>query len=537
MAHTRFRFWPLFALIVSGVIFSAMLFYVLDAPLPNSWDEALYFNMAHNDHYAFQEGGLRGLISALRWADPYRPPAHRILALPYHLIFGIHPIALKAHALSFWCFALWLIYLAGKSLVGADAGALTVIYLAVCPAVIYTGKLFYSEYAMYFAIATMLFIVSKIIQNNRDQFVHWVVLAACVALGGLAKLSFFFILGPFALILLSLGLRDATIKPRPVFLITSIGFGGLLTLPWWIPHFSDVLHFIFNVTATFERHSLGPGISFGKFLAWMKLIWWTVLGPAMALLALLFLITFALRYHRFDKQKKVIIWTLLLSAVPTLVLAFVGTNNNPRYLGPALFLLALAFGVMAQVTGWLTSRKGRLIPAGLIAWQLAVLVWPTPGDSRYQKGDDSKTILIGNYTGMFRRPDQWDWEGFWELVPKQIQYPIIGELGQGQGMNPPQISYPWAKRHLKSEVRLLWRYELGPIDWESVIEEAVKCHVIVTAPGFVGKKGSKFDLDNQHNAEFVRRLERDNRFKGPIRLSIGRFDPVELFIFFRQSTA
>lgn len=533
--QTRFSFWPTFALVVSGIIFSAIWFYILDAPLPKSWDEAIYFNRAHLDWHVFQKSGLRGLIAALRYEDTYHPPAYRMLALPYNLIFGVHPISLKAHALFFWCLTLWLIYLTGKSLAGAGAGAFAVIYLAICPIIIYTAEQFYTEYALYFAIAGLFLATVKVMQSERERFVHWVAFAGCVALGGLAKFSFFFILAPFALILLFLGLRGVNAKPTPLFLITSIGFGGLLLLPWWISNLPVVLDYLFNTAATFERHSLGQGVSLGKFLAWMRLIRWTVLGPTMALVALLLLAAFALRRNRFDKQKKVVIGVFLLSIAPTLIITFSGTNNNPRFVGPALFGLAIALGVIAETTRWLVSWKGRLILAGLIVWQLAVLVWPTPGDPRYQKGDESKTLLVANYTNMFRRPDQWDWEGFWALVPKQMERPIIGELGQGSAMNPPQINSPWAKRNMQAEVRLLWRYELGPIDWERVMQEAAKCHVIVTAPDYVGKKASKFDLDNQHNTEFMRRLAQDERFEGPIRLSIGRFDPVELVIFFTKT--
>ena len=102
-------------------------------------------------------------------------------------------------------------------------------------------------------------------------------------------------------------------------------------------------------------------------------------------------------------------------------------------------------------------------------------------------------------------------------------------------MNPPQINLPLAKRNLKADVRLLWRYEMGPMDWEKLMQAAAECDVVVTAPGFVGRIATKNHLDNEHNAEFVRRLEQDGRFEGPVRMKIGKYDPVELVIFFRRS--
>ena len=533
---TRFSFWPLFALIVAAIIFFSMLFFILDAPLPSSWDEGLYFNRAHYDQQAFQKNGFGGLVSVLFREDPHQPPAYRILALPWNLIFGVHPISLEAYALFFWCLTLWLIYLTGKLLAGVDAGAFAVVYLAICPIVIRTGKQFCTEDIFYFSIAALLWATVTIMTSDRERFMNWIALAASVFLGGMAKLSFFFILGPFVIILFFLGLRDKTAKPSPLFLMTSVGFGGLLLLPWWVLNVDDVLRFTLNITVTFDRHSLGEGISIEKFLSWIKLIRWTILGPAAALITLLFLGVFALHQTLFKKQQKVILWTLLLSIVPTLVLAFSGTNNNPRYVGPSLFLLAIVLGVIAQVTGWLMSWKKSFILVSLTMFQLTVMVWPTPGYIRYQKGDDSKTLIGANYTNIFRRPDQWNWGSFRNLVSARgIERPIVGELGMGSAFNPPQINYPWVAQSLRADVRLLWRYEWeDPIDWERVMKAAGECDVVVTAPGFIGKISNKNHLDNQYNTELVRRLEQDGRFEGPISLNISKFEPVELAIFFRK---
>jgi hypothetical protein len=46
---------------------------------------------------------------------------------------------------------------------------------------------------------------------------------------------------------------------------------------------------------------------------------------------------------------------------------------------------------------------------------------------------------------------------------------------------------------------------------------------------------NKEDLDNQYNAEFASRLSQDPRFRGPIRLEMGRFEPVEVDVFLKKS--
>ncbi len=531
-----FHYWPAFAFGVSLVIFSAILFFVLDNPFPKGWDEAIYFNRAFYDWHVFHNSGFHKLLGALLYEDTYHPPAYRILALPWNLIFGVHPFALRAHSLVFWCLSLWLIYLTGKSLARPEAGAFAVIYLAMSPMVINATQHFYTEYPFFFAMAGMFWIVTQMIISRRERPVYWIGFTACVALGGLAKFSFFFILAPFSLILLFFGWQDKNFKPSPLFLITSLGFGSLLFSPWWIANWKVVFVYLFFTAATFERHSLGHGISLGKFLTWTKLVRWTVLGPALFWITLILLITFVFRRKSFDKQKKSVIGLLLLSALPTLMITFCGTNNNPRFVTPALFPLALALGMIGSVTGWFTSWKKSLFLAGFIIWQLAVQVWPIPGDPHYQKGDESKTLLLANYTNMFRRYEQWDWEPVWKIISERgFKSPVIGELGLGSSLNPTIINYPWAMRNLTADVRLLWRYEMGPINWETLMREAAQCDVIVTAPNFIGTKESKAPFDNQYNAEFVRRLEQDPRFEGPIRLTVGKFEKTELVIFFLRT--
>jgi len=58
--------------------------------------------------------------------------------------------------------------------------------------------------------------------------------------------------------------------------------------------------------------------------------------------------------------------------------------------------------------------------------------------------------------------------------------------------------------------------------------------MVLTAPHYVGQASDKQDLDNQHNAEFADRLSQDARFRGPIRLEMGRFEPVEVLVFLRK---
>jgi hypothetical protein len=67
------------------------------------------------------------------------------------------------------------------------------------------------------------------------------------------------------------------------------------------------------------------------------------------------------------------------------------------------------------------------------------------------------------------------------------------------------------------------------------MESAEHSDIVLTAPHYVGELEIKEDLDNKYNAEFADRLSRDPRFRGPIRVKMGRFEPVEMDVFLKKT--
>jgi len=59
--------------------------------------------------------------------------------------------------------------------------------------------------------------------------------------------------------------------------------------------------------------------------------------------------------------------------------------------------------------------------------------------------------------------------------------------------------------------------------------------IALTAPGFEGQATDRQDFDNRDNREFAERVSRDPRFRGPIRLKMGRFEPVEVTVFVKAA--
>ncbi len=75
------------------------------------------------------------------------------------------------------------------------------------------------------------------------------------------------------------------------------------------------------------------------------------------------------------------------------------------------------------------------------------------------------------------------------------------------------------------------------MDWQEVMNSAMRSDIVVTAPGFVGQATDRQELDNQYNGAFAERLARDPHFRGPIRIQMGRFEPVGVLAFVNSSLA
>jgi hypothetical protein len=105
------------------------------------------------------------------------------------------------------------------------------------------------------------------------------------------------------------------------------------------------------------------------------------------------------------------------------------------------------------------------------------------------------------------------------------------------------MQYPWVTAATATrsatfalpDVTWLWRYEDGPLDWSKVMGDARQSDIVLTAPHYVGEVKNKEDLDNHYNADFADRLSHDEGFGGPVRIKMGRFEPVEMDLFLKKS--
>lgn len=532
------QFWTIFAGLVVSLVAISAVFWVMSHPYGTNWDEARYINRAYRDVALFRQGGWGQLIQAIWNEDRTRPPAFRLVILPLTLTIGVNSTLLRLVSLGFIGGSLGFVYLAAKRLAGSAVGAFAVIFLATCPIVVAPSMRFYVDFPLYLAIAAILyFLLADWDKPGSSR--NWIGLGLALALGVMAKPPILFIAAPMLLLTLILSWRKWIVAPTLPALFKAGSLAAVCSLPWWVFNFRPALAKAFR-SGKYVRHSLGDKGSLETVFTWLHVFYQSMLGPALTLLTLAIVISLLVQWSRkqvsFSRSQLTAIAVCLAGALPMLAIAAVATNQNPRLIAPALVPLALALSLIAGLTRWTTSRWLAATATAVFCFQLAVMLTPTASDGRYQTGDPvSQTLLWGNPTTTMKRLDQWDWSPLRQLcLDRNLPNPEIGYLGNSITFNIPQIAYPWVKANQEIRVRWLWQYVLGELGWNQVMAAANASDVVLTAPTLVGNAADRQDLDNQHNAEFARRLQQQG-FAAPIALKMGRFEPVEVLVFFHKS--
>lgn len=533
------RFWSAFALVTLSTITVAAIFWILDHPYGTNWDEARYINRAYRDVAFVHEGGIGQFIKGVITEDRSRPPAYRLIALPFTLLLGVNSTIVRLISLTSLWVSLAFIYLAARRIAGATAGAFAVAFLAVCPIIIGGNMRFYVDYPFYLAIAALLYFLLRDWNKEEASTFSWIGFGLALAIGWLAKPPILFVSAPMILLTLFFSWRKIIVNPKFDWLVKAAGLALVINLPWWIFNFKPAFAKAFR-SGKFVRHSLGEKGSVEAISHWLYAFCQSVVGPGLILLTLAIIATFAFKLFRkqmqIDTTTATAIAICLAGGLPMLLLSANGTNQNLRLVAPTLLPLAVAIGAIATLTRWTTSKWLATIATAVLTYQLIVIVSPTPGEPRYQKGDTvSQQLLWGNATIAMRRVEQWDWSKLREVLKEnQIEKPLIGYLGNSGSFNPPTIALPWVKANEEVKVRWLWQYTFGEINWDKVIASAKTSDVVLTTPTLVGSKSDRQDLDNQHNAEFVQRMQKLSEFSAPIKLTVGKYEPMEIFVFLNK---
>jgi len=134
------------------------------------------------------------------------------------------------------------------------------------------------------------------------------------------------------------------------------------------------------------------------------------------------------------------------------------------------------------------------------------------------------------------RWEQWDWNKLRVLLRAQgLVQPTITFLGGGSTLSPPQIEYPWVSHQERPpEVTWLWRMEDGTPDVPALVATASTNDVVLTMPDLTTANRDGDQQDNLYNTDFARRMSNSPAFEKPLHLSLGRFHPVDVWIFIRK---
>jgi hypothetical protein len=534
------RFWLVFVGFAALVLLAASTSWILAHPYAVQWDEASYFNQALTSIWRVHTGTLRQIVGVLLGSgDSTRPPAYRVLVLPFLWLFGLHIAAARFSSLALSCLSAAFLFSATRRVASPAAGAFALFVFLLSPEVVASSIFFSTEAPLFLATSAMLYFLF-VFWSGGNRPADWIGLGLAVALGLLSKTSFVLIAGPVFIFALIVSFRS---KPRvtgPAFLFKAGALAALVAVPWWVRNIGPALHYA-SYARDWTRSSLGTPslLTWGR---WFNTVLQGLLGHGVSILIGLVVI-FALRkaiFRRqtlFDPLQKTALLACACAGLPLIVVQLSGTNHLLRHISPVVIPLAITVGVLAETTGWLYSKLALAVSGVLLVAQLVMIVGPVLSPNRSALEPKFVNSNGGVPWRAMIRFDQWDWTPLREISHNcGLETPKIALLGNGRGLNEAQISYFWVVEGATSpEVTWLWRYEQGPLDWQQVNSAIDSSDIVLTAPNYVGEVTDKQDVDNQHNAEFAERLAHDSRFRGPVSLKMGRFEPVEVTVFLRKS--
>lgn len=544
--NAKVTFWRIFAVIVLTAIMAAAIRWSLDHHYPVHWDEAQYLNDVAIDAERLRAGlllRLGGRILIKNWGHP---PAYRLFAVPVLALFGFHPTT--ARLVSLLCFALSaaFIYLATRRIASQLAGAFAVLIFCLSPQVVSASIWFSTEGPLYVATSAMLYYLFMSWTDPSERSSKWIGLGLAVGLGLLSKTSFLLLSLPvLAFAVVAARCRHVGVSP-----LKSLCKAGALALliagPWWVFNSRSALEFA-RWSRSDARFSLGAP-SLGTWIRWLSAVFQGLLGHGVSLVILLVALAclhkaIVSRAKILDPLQKIALGACVCAGLPLVLAQLSGTDHALRLISPVVIPLAIAVGVLADRSTWAGHTLAITVSSFLFLMQLAMIVAPVfyPNTRFVNSGVYNIGVLPW---GVMARGDQWDWRTVYDISQNcSLDNPRISYLGEGTAFNAPQIEYPWAAiaSATKSasvafpEVTRLWQYDEGPIDWQKVMESVGQSDIVVTAPAYIGQSDYSGDLNNQHNAEFTDRLSKDPRVIGPIHIEMGRFQPVEVFLFVNKN--
>jgi hypothetical protein len=457
-------------------------------PLTIGWDEAGYFNQILSDQGMLQTNGLEKLLRSFVSVESHRPPAYRLAAVPWWLVAAPNVTALRVLAVLGLAVSALLMFRAGFHVAGTSAGTVAAVVTFFSASTVSAAIAIGTETTLYPSVALVIFSLGRVATHRRLDRTGALALVCGVGLGSLSKTSFFLVAIPGALAFVSAAMVLRMPRQAILHVIATGLLGGLLASPWWLVNWRYAVEYA-RYASGFSRHAF----------PWLPAVVEDLLGApfAAALVVLLTAAAWTTRRRHVVRDDGALLAaiTCLGMIVPVALTHFAGVNHNMRLLSPVILPLSLLVGLAYRALDWRGTRVA-----------LTAFV---------------PLLQVGSlHRGVFADvPDQWQWDVLRAIASRcPTPTPRVAYLGNGSSMNPPHIAMPWVRHHESVDVRWLWRFEQGPIDWDRIHATADSSQVIVTVRGMTGLPENAQQLDNAHNQEFFTWLSSDDRFDGPIPL-------------------
>jgi len=533
------RFWPLFALFAVMITIIAAICWSRSHPYGINWDESEYLNNVWIDLERLYKGNIVKLGGRLLLGSFNKPPAYRLLALPLLALVGFHTT--MARLISLACFAVssWFIYSTTSRISSHVAGAFAALVFALCPEVISASIFFGTDASLYLATSAMLYYLIAHWTDATQKASTWIGLGLAIGLGLWAKASFVLIGPPVLAFAFVVDYHGSRRLRSLVPLCKSVVLGVLIGAPWWLVNGKHAVVYA-RYARGFVRDSLGPP-SLATWVRWLNTVLQALLGHGISIFIFLVIIMsfrqiFIRKQAIFNTLQKNALGACMCAGLPIVVSQLSGINHLLRHISPSIIPLAIAVGVLSDAAKW--ARAGISFAASIVLFsvQLLMILYPVLLPNKH-------AVDLGFVNGSLpwramARFDQWNWNSVRDISDNcGLKAPHIAYLGSGREFDPPAIQYPWVPSAITAfpDVTWLWRYEDGPLDWSKVMAAADRSDIVLTAPHYIGEVRNKENLDNHYNTEFADRLSQDPLFRAPIRLQMGRFEPIEVDLFLKTT--
>jgi 4-amino-4-deoxy-L-arabinose transferase-like glycosyltransferase len=310
--------------------FVAAYLSILNVPL--SVDQSLYLRHAARTFNALFEQGPRAMATTLLRESHIRPYLTDLLYAVSFAIFGMQdrsPLILNA-ALHMGC-ALAFARFTSASL-GVGAGLSLPVYLLLP---YFSGMVFdyFPELPLAAAVLAfhIVFLRWHLSGDSSLGVARALALGAILGLALLAKQTApIFFVGP-ALALV------ARIPSAPRLLISGAGIvllAALIAATYYVPNFQHVYTYTINVMAE------GGGYSIPLWNASVHLFWY-YLTPTYIVLLVASLLALMIRWDRLDDNARSVCIIAAISVAAAFVVVLSSANSQPRFLFPALPLIAI----------------------------------------------------------------------------------------------------------------------------------------------------------------------------------------------------